>query len=607
MNVTEIKMDKNILLMPVIVSVTLTGILLYGLHITDSLYKNKIICISIFLVLIWVSLFLIHNKKRQTIKMKSNSLFDLTIILSVSFLIGIVFSCFVWGKGYLSLSPVARIDNGTQHADTLFHSAIAESFGRSMIPRALVNEERTLPYHTFSHLLLKGVAELVSMPTFIIYNYIYPILFLPAYIFAQITSIKCAKKYFIKSKELCIMDVIIIGIYNVGIFQNQILSACGVWKSSYVVSESFLIANTLAYLSYAVLFSYIQKDNINKILNHLFIIVGIPAMIFCLSWAKISVGFLFTASVMYYILRQYWRSIKGWGVEIIYALVFLLSVYLFNRGSGTAGGIMKEIQLFAFEKYCENMYGFMGHYFILILMGGIFIILEIIFNKYSLRKMIRGKALFIEEILIVSILGFLPAFMIDINGGSAGYFSYAVETLALILLCGNNKINHVIQKMRGAKWKKIIPCSMCIWCIYIGIDTAAGVIQEDQMIIKDDVPGFYTELMNLREIMDGEPEAYTFYLDNDSKVAELFQEPLAAIYVHPGLTGAGVINASYCMDGKYFLFDGTEIGGYGLKDVNNEKLSFEKAKMKAIELGKKYLIHASENGYEIVQLYLNDE
>lgn len=591
--------------MPMIVSIVITVIQLSGVIRTNFPYKERVISASVFIMFAWIVLFVVWSRRIKTNEKRRNELFVIAMEIILSFCVGICFSCFIWGESPLSLYPINEINEGIRHKDNLFHSAVAESFGRSIIPSALVNAETPFHYHTFSHFLIKIIGRLISVPVFLVYNYIYPVLFLPLYVFAQILSIKCAKSYFVKNSFLHLADYIIIGIYNIGIFRNEFLSGCGIWKSSYIGSESFLIGNTLAYLAYAGIFCYMQKINKNKWLDQMVLLVYIPSMIFGLSWAKISIGFLFSASIMYYVVRIHWKNVKAWVIAVFYGMIFLICLNLFNRGQETFSDIRSSFHLFAFMNSCSSTGKFVGHYLILSLMGGLFIAFEMRFRRYHASDILKGKTLWIEEVLIICILGFLPGLIMNINGGSAVYFSYAVETISLILLCGNNFIPQLFGQCKG-EWKRALEITLFLWCVHIGIIDAISIIDypaySSKKVVQNADEGFYWELMKLREMMSDEPEAYTFYLESDVRAGQVFQSPLASIYVYPGLTGAGVINASYCDSGKYFMYDGTEIQGYGLDDVDNGRLSYSEALEKAREMGKRYVIHVFGNGYEIDEL-----
>lgn len=597
---------RYIIILPVIVSAVLTSFLFHGLFVTNSPYKNKIIPFACFILFLWIAasikvLWLPSKTKSYYYTSEPKQpLFINIVFIILALIISVYFALTIWGIGYLSLSPIARINNGIQHQDTLYHSAIAESFSRSFIPSALINDETYLHYHTFSHFLINIFARMLSIPAFIAYNYIFPIVFLPLYIFAQMLAIFSAKKIFAGSATvLNIIDLLAIASFNMGIISNNILGKYAISKASYIASESYLIGNTLAFLFYSVLLLNIYRKPKKKNKVILFLI-GIPSMIFLVSWAKISIGMLFTLSILYYFFRMKIKSIKYWCFNFYYGLVYLVCIKLFNNGAGVYSNIKDAFRLFAFSDYCSGSLGIAGHYLLLSVMSILFIIFELKYYRYNLTDIKSRKTIWVEEILIISLFAFLPGALLVINGGSAGYFSYFVETPAMIMLCGHDYINKAINRLRKDKAVFLLPA--VLWCAIIGINACFNMIQKKKLITADRGSGFYDEMMEIREMAGDTPELYTFYLDSDAKAVDIFSDSLSNLYVYPALTRIGVINASYCWDdGKYYTFTDKNVGAYGLKDVRNGKLSFNEALKKAREMGKEKIIHVTKEGYEIIE------
>ena len=113
----------------------------------------------------------------------------------------------------------------------------------------------------------------------------------------------------------------------------------------------------------------------------------------------------------------------------------------------------------------------------------------------------------------------------------------------------------------------------------------------------------YESAMELRSLVNGYPEKYTIYLDSDSEALREAQEsPIEGIYLYPGLTGIGVINASYMDNGKYYLADSSEAKGFGFTFVKHGRLSYDEAVEEARRGGKEYMIYIGEDGYSVIDL-----
>ena len=503
-----------------------------------------------------------------------------------------------WGGGYLSLAPYEAIDNGVQHLDSLFHGSIAESYKRSIKASTLLNDELYIPYHTFSHLLMGNIAKIMDIPSLIAYCFIYPPFFIPVYIVSQLVAISSVKNYFEGSPQIAFIDIVVVILFNVGVAYSGLLGMYGIWKISYLFSESFLIANTIVFLSYALTF-YILKQHIhNKRIMNMYCMLIIPIEIFVISWSKISVGFVFTAGVMYYLLRTKTKELKYWLLNSVYFIVFIISLLLFNNhGSDMQKTISSGFLIRAFERYCSGPLGIWGHYLILMIMPALFITLEINKKHFSKTEVINGKTVWIEMIVIVSVLAFLPAYILD-RGSTAAYFSYAMEIPALCLLCGHNYVN-VDEDSRGS-------CRMCIyivctsWCIWTAYTNRAA--NPISVITKSHQYNISNVLLQIRNEVDGRPEKYTIYMDSDSFISQAYINGRNASYVCPSVTGVGVINASYIHDGTCYTFMGdTADEGYGMTITNNDhNLSLDEAIIKARQMGKEKLIHITSSGYELV-------
>ena len=186
---------KYIFIFPIIICITLMVCLFHSLLISVSPYTLKIICISVLILLGWsVLLILVYRISDNTEQSTIKTIYVNGLSLVFLFLLAVFYTYTIWGSGYLSLSPITAINSGNANLDTLYHSSIAESFKRSMIPSTLANNEAMVRYHTFSHFLVYSVSEILSIPVYFVYNYLFPIIFLPLYAFLQLNVIYTSKK-----------------------------------------------------------------------------------------------------------------------------------------------------------------------------------------------------------------------------------------------------------------------------------------------------------------------------------------------------------------------------------------------------------------------------
>ncbi len=145
----------SLFVFPCVIGYVLTFYLNKAIIITNPRYGTRISIISFLLLGVWSFLLVtdqihINNNPYRRFCVKCS----LVIILIFLILLGINFATKIWGSGLLTLVPYEGIDNGTQYIDTLYHSAIAESYKRSPKASTLLNNVEHLYYHTFSHLIM---------------------------------------------------------------------------------------------------------------------------------------------------------------------------------------------------------------------------------------------------------------------------------------------------------------------------------------------------------------------------------------------------------------------------------------------------------------------
>ena len=588
----------SIFAVPWVVSLIMTYMLFRAVSMTAPRYGTRSCILAVLVALIWTVVFLCHQRRVE--KDESTGMCikcRLVIVLIMAYFIGIFLAHLVWNSGYLSLVPYERIDNGSQHIDHLFHGSIAESWRRALYPSTLLNDERYLAYHTFSHLLMGTIAGIMGMPSFIVYCYLYPILFYPLHCFSALLAISSAKAYFEGKSDVQFLDIIVVGLYFFGVTDN--IASYGVWKASFHLSESFLIANTISFLVYALTFYALRKWSSSRRLMAVYCTVIIPVAIFVISWSKISVGFIFTAGIMYYVFRSHIRDFKFWLLDILYLVEYVVCLRLFNySGRDISGRILSRFRWFAFKDWISGGLGIGGHYIILSLMTMLFIGLEIYINRFKWSDVRAGRTIWVEDIIIMSMLAFLPGAIINI-GSNAAYFSFAIEIPSLVLLCGHNYIN-IDEEAKGAL-KPLIYVVCFSWCIWMGYHHKPA--DPLTAITNEHASNLSAMLLEIRDTVGKNPEDYTIYLDTDSVVSQIFTYDRAAVYVCPAMTSVGVINATFAEEGAHYTYAGGAVDeGYGLNMVDNGHLSYEDAISVARERGKKYLIHFTSVGYEIVNL-----
>ena len=605
------------LIFPCTVSLILSAYITVSVLQTRPAYGIRMMTAALALSLIWAVLFALDCRRaaKGTSEKTLRCPPPAALILSVS--LGFYLAYTVWGSGYLSLAPLEQLDNGTQHLDTLFLSSIAESFRQSPVPRVLLNNEAYIPYHYFSNLLMAGIAGVLGTPAYIVYNYMYPALFLPAFLLAQIMAIHKAKEYFSSRTGVGIPELAVMILVNVGFIYQPWLDAHGVWKRNLIVSESFLVASLLTFLSYGIIFHVLKHPGEGRKRTNLLLYVFIPVSIFLITWSKISTGLLYAGSVMYYLFRVHIRKIRCWGLNVLYGVILLAALWLFKL----VGGLhQNNYLLWAFEEYTrKGLLRLPGHYLILLILPVIFTILEIRRLRKEKDVFRTAKSVWIEDLLLVALVGFLPGMYIVMDGGSAAYFSTVVEIPAMLLVCGHPGFEPEKWFRRDTKNARIDPkkavCVLCtVWCAAMcWINKPADPMKRVTGEHGSNLSGV---LLEVRENYGQRPGDYAVYLDRDNIGTEVFRSEgkkhaersdMCTIYAWPALTGISVIDATHKNHvGNVYTYRSTYIeqadnykGEY--TDTYDRPLTLEEALEKAAERGKKGVIHVTPDGYEVLE------
>ncbi len=582
----------SVLVVPCIVSLVLSAFILTAVVSVRPLYGVRMAIAAVAISAVWMALLILDFRKMAKGRTRRTMLCSPLAVLVPAVFLGIYAAHAVWGSRYLTLAPLEQIDNGVQHLDAMFHGSLAESFKRSLIPSTLLNGEAYIPYHTFSHLLMSIPSRILGAPALVTYCYLYPALFIPAYLLAQMMAMVSAKEYFCNRSKLRLRDWSLMVLFNVGCLPDAWLDEHGIWKRHYMISESFLIAGLLAFLSYAVILHLLKYPGKGTKRTKILLLAVIPVSIFVITWCKISSGLVFAATVMYTVFRKKIKDPRFWGLNVLYGVIFLLAAWLFNFIEGGYQSTHNAFRFAAFSLYCPGPLGLLGHYAFLMIMPVLFIALEIRRLRKERKVFSMGKSVWIEVILLAAFLSFVPGFVMMIESGSAAYFSYMVEIPAILLLAGQPSFS---SERRIPLMLRRGMCVVCaVWCtVMCWINRASDPMQ---YVTGQHESNLSAVLMEIREKCGGHPQDYTIYLEEDNIAQQVFRpvilKDLRTAYVWPAITGVGVINATYAEDGMIYSYTGEVLPtDYGAQYTDAEHpLSLEEAKAAAREMGKKEII-----------------
>ena len=589
---------------------------------TGYYFADKVLFASFFSFVIWLFLFLF-----QDIKNKSVLRFDILKISSIlfAFVLGFFFVNLEWFCGYLNLDPVLYLMKGRSHIDTLFHSAIAESYITNGFPSINFNEPILLKYHTFSHFLIAVFSKILDIPAFIFYNYLFPIFSIPLYVFLVQYSLFEIKKMLKVEQNFSFWDSVFLFLF-LGFFFSYS------FYDSLYISESCLVSVIFMLLGLNLI---LKSKNIFIARISLSSIVLVPVFIFLVSWGKISCGMIFTGFFCYYLFRENIKSINNWGLIILYAVTFIFSYKCFSDTSGTDSS---KITLFHFARNYLTLKTSVFYYFSQLIPALLCLIFDVKEKFLSKEYFKNRENILPETMLVASIVSFLPGIFLTIGGGSAAYFCIPAFVLNLLILWGYDIPNRLVYSLSkfGRKFLFASIFSFCIWSVICVSDPFHNIITTLKINtdFSDNQQTTYTEKLKecfkpalgkkiplyksvekIRDISKNNRKDFCVFIDDACYFYDIYGHNINS--PHYGLKecfaltsyiGLPVINALYT-DGEYsYRGDGENIGQngfneyYGINTVKKHSQKITKDNMRefARSIGKSNIIVVTKDSFYIV-------
>ena len=314
------KTKYNIFAIPFFISAVMMFYIFIALVNSGYFFTTPVLFVSASVFLIYLCSFLIFE-----IRYKQSYKFDILKLISIllGIFLGFWYADQIWFQGTLNLEPIANFLLGKAHVDTLYHVDIAESFITNGYPSIQFNGAEFCTYHVLSHLILAVISNLLNIPCFITYNYLYPIIFIPFYVLLfQYAAILFRKKYS-EDATFMIADLFFLACFCMGFNFFGISDKAIFWYVAIIGSESFLVATIFMLLTIVLCLKF------SKEFPKIILLIVIPVLLFCMTVAKVSVGFMFFLAAVYYLFRKNPKSIFTWGSIFLYLLVFFIAYIKF--------------------------------------------------------------------------------------------------------------------------------------------------------------------------------------------------------------------------------------------------------------------------------------
>ncbi len=638
----QIKSTKNYLptFTGLVLSLGLFCFILFSLINYGSEYDVKIILISLAVVIFWLAAF-VFNIKKYDFKIGEILISFVLLTILCLYLVNVL-----WITGYLSLDPYLKIQTGLSHIDTMFHSTLARSYIEYGRPVLLTNGISSISYHMGSHFIFGLISILFGINIVFVYNFIYPIFFVPLFFYIIQKCALSVKAYLnissenkIKNIDLFFIMLLFIPIMSIDVYHNS-----GIFLTNYFTSESFLIANSLMLL-FIILAVYINKKAyFNKsAIKLVWLIVAIPTIITAISYIKMSTGAIMLSGVMYFVFRKHTLNIKYWILNAWYAAVFFISYFtLFNDGSESPYGSYTPIQLFAFIKAYVKDGNILFHLTYLSIFAFI-VAVYTMRNVKTIKQLITDNKFALEEtVIVMTIASFMPGFIFDIIGASALFFIMVPCVVGLVLFVAHNlprKIYQMCVKLFVPKIATyvVILAVLLVFITNAGVPNTAinvnrqvyqatGYNDDDYNLYKTQilsgnifggVAGIFNMHLTQNKVIDSsiisnliyldslpleQKEQSVVYIDETCELWDVYKDSDNLMFTLSGYTGMQTYNMLFFNEqGLPTYHNGTQSTryryGYGIN-----KMPIDEYMMTQEEAVQK----AQEEGYAYVYIYAND-
>ena len=349
----------------------------------------------------------------------------------------------VWFCSYLTLFPEYDFFNSQIHSDTFYLSGLCESIKNFGYPANLTQGLVFHKYHYLSIVLLAGISKICSLPCFITYNFIYPIVFFPVFTFLFFQVIGVIRELLNKDTTISISDVVFSLFIIIGFLPYQFLNSLGIWWHDIFISESFCVSSILFFV-YVFIINKTKKVK-HRIINYLITFF----FLFIITAAKISDGIMFFIIMSWIIIRK-----RGFNLLTIFSIIvgfilLLFSLSLFIRDSQNIGN--RVVTWFHFATtYVEPEYT-IRHFFFILFPALLLFVLSGGFPTYKSHGR-TNNVILSEAALLITFCSILPGILFEIEGGSAVFFVIRAMFISLFfLLCFSVLQNNIEKINKGEK------------------------------------------------------------------------------------------------------------------------------------------------------------
>lgn len=609
-----------------LISVFLSLLVLLNIVNYGSAYDEQIIKVVLVILFIWLLVFVIilfACRKESRISFRDWALCSFTF-----FALAVLLSRFVWDSGFLNLDPFGALARSNISDDPLLHAEMTLSLIYNGDVYRKINEAMQVGYHIGSHMIMAFISCFIGIHPLFSYSFIYPVLTIPLFVFLTMTASMLLRNVFRKEQaaKFSFVDVLLVFISISGILPFQIMNEMTIPKASAIISEShmFAVIFMLLYVNLIVL-GHVRKWYGSKIYQIIFWFTISPIVIFVTTVTKVSMGLIICCSIMYFLIRANFKSIMYWGAIILNGVSLMIAYFSIQvRGVEVTALSPRGFMPFAFIRdfHPAEYQLWVWHYIVICLFSIVFLFLRLR-KADSVIKVIKHKEYVIEEILfLVCLFGLLPGLIIHIAAGSALYFVFPQENLAIILLLGHDYPNRIYEKLKERlilgyrKLSRVIAYFVLIlfYFSFILSGLSNPVEARDSLFSRwDNQEGFFSPnefqydtiiqmLVEIEAITRERPNEFMIFIDENSHLW-IQMESSELIRAFTSYTGIVVVNAIYGVEDEQgdmnFYWRNGEPNEIGQFFPFQERMDLEEVLEYARNLDKESVIYLGGNGLEI--------
>jgi hypothetical protein len=384
---------------------------------------------------------------------------DLAKSMKVMLLPAILFAFWsvgdIWGRVYQNVLYFEGLAVGKGHIDTLFHTDIAQMIKTYAIPSTGIDGLVFNPYHFGSHILAESLSSLLHIPSIKVYNFVFPLIYAPLYIYSFLLAIFSIKKLYNNTAHYShfFWFVILIGLD--GVLPERITGSEGIshWLFS---GESYAVSILFSMLIIGTFIEFWKQQTVKEkmtILDYFFLLVAMPVLLILIGFLKISVLCLLIGASAYLFLRL--RLFKQAVYLVAFAMYCIIFYWVFTKTSPAN----KDNQSYTTFYPFSFVFSFVKGWWLLLFMPVyylgpiVYTILRLhqegVRNIKTLIQLLKTRRLAIidvEILLVFALMGFAVIATLNIPGGSVAYFSDYQRKFAVVLLAVwalNNSANLV--------------------------------------------------------------------------------------------------------------------------------------------------------------------